>query len=88
MASKTLLLNDQPQNLFTTLSLSAAGKYTVQNVGDRRAYFWESATAPDPVGVRATFIEPGGWGLVDAPAAGASWWWSDPSTTITLIEMS
>lgn len=88
MASKNLLLNDMPQDLFATLSLSAAGKYTVQNVGDRRAYFWEAVTAPDPAAVRANFVEPGAWGVVDAPAAGASWWWSDPSTTITLIEMS
>ena len=86
MASQSLALNDTPQDLFTMLSLPATDKFTVQNVGDRRAYFWEAVTAPDPAAVRANYVEPGAWGIVDAPGAGATWWWADEPTVITLIE--
>ena len=86
MASQSLALNDTPQDVFSALSLDASISYTVQNTGDRRAYFWESDNAPVAAAVRAMFIEPGGDGSIDAPATGALWFWSDEPTTLGVIE--
>ena len=86
MASLSLALTETPKDLFSELSLDATKKYTVQNVGDRRAYFWEAVTAPDPATLRANFVEPGGWGIVEAPAAGSTWWWADEPSVISLFE--
>ena len=67
MASQSLTLNDSPKDLYTAASLDTATDYTVMNTGDRRAYFWEAATAPTPGSLRAFYLEPGGKGNLSIP---------------------
>ena len=85
MAAQPLTLNDTPQDLYTAASLDTSLAYTVQNTGDRRAYFWESVASPTPGSIRALYLEPGDKGVFKSPDTGAVWFWSDEPTDLGII---
>ena len=86
MPSQSLALNDTPQDLFAALSLDASKNWTVQNTGDRRAFFWEAVTAPTPGSLRALYLVPGEMGEVQSPDTGKFWVWSSEPTALGVIE--
>ena len=86
MASQNLALTETPKDVFIELSLDTSLTYTVQNAGERRAYFWEADSQPDIATIAAPlFLEPGASGEISNPASGSLWYWSDEPTYLAVI---
>lgn len=88
MASENLALTTTPVDIYDALSLEAGKRYTVQNGGDRRAYFWQADTQPDISAIAAPlFMEPGAFGTV-SDNDGKMWFWADDPTVLAIIGMA